>query len=142
MSDSFRPHGTVACQAPPSTGFSRQEYWSGVPCPSPGDLPDPGIGLGLLHCRQTHYHLSDQGRPCWISTCGKVFSEHGFPFPSLQWSSDEQKFQILSWFNLSIFPLHSAFCINLKKSLPTPRSQRNTVFLILKSYCFAFHILT
>ena len=34
---------TVACQAPPSMGFSRQEYWSGVPFPSPGDLPDPGI---------------------------------------------------------------------------------------------------
>ena len=34
---------TVAYQAPPSMGFSRQEYWSGVPFPSPGDLPDPGI---------------------------------------------------------------------------------------------------
>ena len=35
--------GTVAHQAPPSMGFSRQEYWSGLPFPSPGDLPDPGI---------------------------------------------------------------------------------------------------
>ena len=34
---------TVACQAPLSTGFSRQESWSGLPCPPPGDLPDPGI---------------------------------------------------------------------------------------------------
>ena len=34
--------GTVARQAPLSMGFSRQEYWSGLPCPSPGDLPDPG----------------------------------------------------------------------------------------------------
>ena len=34
---------TVAHQAPLSMGFSRQEYWSGLPCPSPGDLPDPGI---------------------------------------------------------------------------------------------------
>ena len=34
---------TVAHQAPPSMGFSRQEYWSGSPFPSPGDLPDPGI---------------------------------------------------------------------------------------------------
>ena len=33
---------TVAHQAPPSMGFSRQEYWSGLPFPSPGDLPDPG----------------------------------------------------------------------------------------------------
>ena len=42
MSDSATPC-TVARQAPPSMGFSRQEYWSGVPFPSPGDLPDPGI---------------------------------------------------------------------------------------------------
>ena len=34
---------TVAYQAPPSTGFSRQEYWSGLPFPSPGNLPNPGI---------------------------------------------------------------------------------------------------
>ena len=34
---------TVALQAPPSMGFSRQEYWSGLPFPSPGDLPNPGI---------------------------------------------------------------------------------------------------
>ena len=34
---------TAACQAPLSMGFSRQEHWSGLPCPPPGDLPDPGI---------------------------------------------------------------------------------------------------
>ena len=34
---------SVARQAPLSMGFSRQEYWSGLPFPSPGDLPDPGI---------------------------------------------------------------------------------------------------
>ena len=36
---------TLDHQAPPSIGFSRQEYWSGLPFPSPGDLPDPGIEL-------------------------------------------------------------------------------------------------
>ena len=34
---------TVALQAPLSMGFSRQEYWSGLPCRPPGDLPNPGI---------------------------------------------------------------------------------------------------
>ena len=34
---------TVACQAPLSMGFSRKEYWSRLPFPSPGNLPDPGI---------------------------------------------------------------------------------------------------
>ena len=39
---------TVACQAPLSLGFSRQGYWSGLPCPPPGHLPDLGIDLHLL----------------------------------------------------------------------------------------------
>ena len=34
---------TVASQTPQFMGFSRQEYWSGLPCPAPGDLPDSGI---------------------------------------------------------------------------------------------------
>ena len=42
VSDSAIPW-TVACQAPLSMGFSRQEYWSGLPFPLPKDLPDPGI---------------------------------------------------------------------------------------------------
>ena len=42
MSNSCDPW-TAACQAPLSMGFSRQEYWSGLPFPSPGDLPDPGM---------------------------------------------------------------------------------------------------
>ena len=44
MSNSVQPYGLyVAHQAPLSMGFSRQEYWSGLPCPPPGDLPDPGF---------------------------------------------------------------------------------------------------
>ena len=39
----FGTPGSVARQAPPSMGFSWQEYWSELPFPSPGDLPDPGI---------------------------------------------------------------------------------------------------
>ena len=58
MSYSVTPW-TVAHKAPLSTGFSQQEYGSGLPCPPPGDLPDPGIepkSLHLLHCRQILYH--------------------------------------------------------------------------------------
>ena len=50
-----------SCQAPLPMEFSRQEYWSGSPFPSPEDLPDPGIELGLWHCRQILYHLSYKG---------------------------------------------------------------------------------
>ena len=39
----FATPWTIAYQTPPSMGFSRQEYWSGLPFPPPGDLPNPGI---------------------------------------------------------------------------------------------------
>ena len=44
----FADPWTVAYQGPQSKGFSRQEYWSGLPFPSPGDPPDPGIEPGSL----------------------------------------------------------------------------------------------
>ena len=59
----FATQWTIAHQAPLSMGFSRQEYWSRLPFPSPEDLPDPGIEPGLLHCGQILYCLSYQGMP-------------------------------------------------------------------------------
>ena len=41
---------TVACQAPLSMGLSQQEYWSGLPCPPPGDLPHPRMEPASLTC--------------------------------------------------------------------------------------------
>ena len=56
---------TAAHQAPISMGFSRQEHWSGLPFPPPGDLPDPGIQTESLNVscigRWVLYHLSHQG---------------------------------------------------------------------------------
>ena len=54
-------------QAPLSMGFSRQDYWSGLPCPSPGDLLTQELNPGLPHCRQTLYHLSHQGSYSYTS---------------------------------------------------------------------------
>ena len=59
----FETPWTVAHQAPQSMEFYRQEYWSGLPFPSPGDLANPGINPGLPHCRQMLYLLSHQGSP-------------------------------------------------------------------------------
>ena len=56
---------TVTHHAPLSMGFPRQEYWSGLPFPPSGDLPDWGIEPGLLHilhCRQILYYLSHWGK--------------------------------------------------------------------------------
>ena len=60
---------TVARQAPLSMEFSRQEYWSGLPFPSPRDLPTQGSKLGLLNCGQILYHLSHQGHPTQSRGC-------------------------------------------------------------------------
>ena len=64
----FATVGTVAPQAALSMGFSRQEYWNGFPCPSPGDLPDPGIEPvvlthGLLHWQVGSSPLGPPGKP-------------------------------------------------------------------------------
>ena len=82
---------TVACQAPLSMGFSRQEYWSGFPCRPPGDLPYPGIKstslVSHISCtgRRVLYHLCHLASPLeksllaiimfrgggdWSSVCG------------------------------------------------------------------------
>ena len=52
---------TVACQVPQSIGFSRQEYWGGLPFRSPGDLLNPSSNMRLIHYKQIP--LSQQGSP-------------------------------------------------------------------------------
>ena len=62
----FATPWTIAHQAPLSMGFSKQEYWSGFPCPPPGDLPNPGIKphlLGLLHWQTGSLPLAPPGKP-------------------------------------------------------------------------------
>ena len=61
-------------------GFSRQEYWTGLPFLSPGDLPNPGIEPGLLHCRQILHHLSYQGSPPFFLITFKCSYLHDFIF--------------------------------------------------------------
>ena len=59
----FETPWTVAHQAPLSVGFSRQEYWSGLPCPSPRDFLNPGIEPGSPAWQADSLPLSHQGRP-------------------------------------------------------------------------------
>ena len=55
---------TIAHQAPPSMGFSRQEYWSGLTFPSPGHLPDPGTELGSPVLQADTLTSELPGKPC------------------------------------------------------------------------------
>ena len=54
---------TAVCQVPLSLEFSRQEYWSGLPCPSPGDLRTHGLNMHLLHCM--HPALTGSASVTW-----------------------------------------------------------------------------
>ena len=58
----LQPHG--ACQAPLSMRFSRQAYWSGLPFPSPGDLPDPGIEPRSPALQADSLPTEPPGKPC------------------------------------------------------------------------------
>ena len=72
MSDSLQPLWTVACQAPLSMRFSRQEYWSGLSFPTPRDLSNPGINphlLCLLHWQVNSLPLHHLGS-LFLSTEG------------------------------------------------------------------------
>ena len=59
----FATPWTVACQAPLSMGFSRQEYWNGLPFPSPGDFLDPGIESGSPALQADSLPSEPPGKP-------------------------------------------------------------------------------
>jgi len=63
VSDFFATSWTVACQAPLSMGFSRQDYWNGLPFPSSEDLPNPGIESASPTWQEDSLLLSHQGSP-------------------------------------------------------------------------------
>ena len=67
MSDSFRPHA-IARQAPKSMGFSRQVWCSGLPFPSPGNIPKPGIKPGSLTLQADSLLSEPPGSQlhCWL----------------------------------------------------------------------------
>ena len=57
---------TVAYQAPLSMGFSRQGYWSGLPFPSPGDVPDPGVEPGYPVLQADALQSELLGKPLYL----------------------------------------------------------------------------
>ena len=69
---------TLACQAPPSMGFPRKEYWLGCHFLLQRIFPTQRSNLGLLYCRQTLYCLSHQGSPIY-------FLDQGSNLGSLRW---------------------------------------------------------
>ena len=84
----FATPWTATFQAPPSMGFSREEYWSGLPFPSPGDLPDPGIEPGSPTSQADSLPPEPPGKP----------SQH-----SLYFQSGFQRWPLLIIFSATTF---------------------------------------
>ena len=72
----FATPWTVAYQAPLSVGFSRQEYWSGLPLPSPWNLPDPGIEPRSLTLQADSLPSKPPGKPYIMSNLKGYFIQH------------------------------------------------------------------
>ena len=60
---------TVVHQAPLSMGFFRQECWSGLPCPFPGDLPDPGVEPSIPKLEADSLPIKPLGKPIFKQYC-------------------------------------------------------------------------
>ena len=99
----FATPWTVAYQAPPSMGFSRQEYWSGLPFPSPGDLPDPGIEPGSPAFQADALTSEPPGselvRLYWIKITFKIDFCDSFLFSSISASFKV----VLNFLDLKVF---------------------------------------
>ena len=113
---------TVAYQAPPSMGFSRQEYWSGLPFPSPGDLPDPGIEPGSPELRIAgrcfNLWATREANINPISNC----KSHAFP----------SQFSIIVICTDAHESCNQTTCINTLATCNPWRSLCDSVFLVAK----------
>ena len=84
----FATPWTVAHQASRSMGFSRKEYWSGLPFPSPGDLPDPGIKPGSPALAGVFLTTEPPGKPfIRYMICKNVLLSYGLSFNFLDCES-------------------------------------------------------
>ena len=134
----FATPWTIAYQAPQSTEFPRQEYWSGLPFPSQGIFPTQGSNLGLPHCRQMLYRLSHQGSPFPITLPIYICPSN---LTSLCSSNKPQTFlpqhpctSSPLWLEYSFFSLYSNVTSSQRLSSPPDPKQRNPSLLYLSSY--------
>ena len=115
VSDSLQSW-TVAHRAPLSMGFSRQEYWSGLPFPSPGIFTTQGPNPVLLHCRQTLYCLNHKGSNC-LSCQGSRTSLSARAANMLVWADGNTKFNKTSHLILCQRNVGTSILFDYKSSL-------------------------
>ena len=92
---------TIACQTPLSVRFSRQDYWSGLPCPPPGDLSDAGIepSFNCLQCRRCRFFTAEPPGFTIPRECGAKYLvswKQNSSFQSYPFSVRRQRTEIIS----------------------------------------------
>ena len=112
FSDSFVVLWIIACQAPLSMGFPRQEYWSGLPFPPPGDIPEIGIkptSLASPALAGGVFIAEPLGKPISIQYIHAIFAlDHQLPFRV----NENKKTLILFCLPLFHIPCFSFLCVN------------------------------
>ena len=92
------PPWTIDYQAPLLIEFSRQEHWSRLPFPSPGDLPEPGLNPDFLNCRQMLYHLSHPGKEVAISSSrGSSWPRNWTHVSCVSWIGWQILYHYITW---------------------------------------------
>ena len=116
MSDSFVTPWTVACQAPLSMGYLKQEYWSELPFPSPGHLPDPGI-KPMFHASADGFITTETpGKPNhWIFS--KSISLLRLQAPPGQWLCLYHLWSVMGSLRFTLLAGHWC-CCRLHKAAP------------------------
>ena len=148
VSDSLWPPWTVACQTLLSMGFSRQEYWSGLPCPPPGELPNPGTeprsptlqADSLLSEPPGHYHITGNimSTSMLLPTFSFLYCFWGSqPHSGLCMSSSPRRFPSLS-ISRDSSELHIHCLLDISSF--TPQTFKFNIFITVPQILF-FHRL-
>ena len=106
---------TVACQAPLPMAFSRQEYWSGLPFPSPEDLPDPGIKPGSPAFQADSLPSEPQAKP-YVIRVNLYFLFYNIPL----WDYIEVYFLLMNFWIVLFFKIISLATTNIQTFLYMP----------------------
>ena len=138
----FATPWTITCQVPLSMGFSRQEHWSGLPFPSPGDLPNPGIKPGSPTLQVDSLPAEPPGKPKECQTISKMNSTNqimlgnfllDFIMCGLCIHSSSLECRLFSFFMITYdstmnFFVNFAYCAQVSVSFPITNSQIQNYF--------------
>ena len=127
----FATPWTGAYQAPPSMGFSRQEYWSGLPLPSPGDLPNPGIKPRFSALQADTLPYKPPGKPLPIPYIVSIM----YICQSQSSNSSHLPLSPIPLFSMSVSP--SALQIRLS----IPIFFKFHIYVLIYSICFSPDLL-